>query len=260
MYEHRFRQISMSFVNSPKIARLTHFQFRFALHCLMYSYERWQLPFDEVSLIRTIDRKNVLKMQLGQVRATRALFLGAEVGFFVRAPFDGEDGLLIAEEFRKFESEKTGANAAASPQLALPLPNEMSVLPAPLPRNGLRLDQEKIKHESARTRPEAARPNPTHPDAVMNRSDAKGGESRFARDIESLMASPRGRRLAQFLGMPQMLEEARRSGAEWMRILRDEGAALEELLDQGERCKADMPEGSTRAKFLTARLKQRRAA
>jgi len=55
-----------------------------------------------------------------------------------------------------------------------------------------------------------------------------------------------------------MAEEAERNGAQWLRIIKDEGKELEELLDQGERCRGELKTGKMRAQFLTKRLKERR--
>ncbi len=86
------------------------------------------------------------------------------------------------------------------------------------------------------------------------------GLSRYARSVAELTVGPLGKRLARFLGPAQMESEARQSGAEWRRILSDEAETLAELLEQGERSQGTMPSAKTRAKFLTVRLKQRRAA
>lgn len=99
-------------------------------------------------------------------------------------------------------------------------------------------------------------------EAVGNRARPSGEESpeRFARSIEELKSTPLGKRLVSFIGTGQMLKEAKASGAEWLRILREEAANLEDLLDQGERIRdAELKTGQARAKFLTGRLKQRRA-
>lgn len=111
-------------------------------------------------------------------------------------------------------------------------------------------------HDSARVLPMKAVPVESG-----NRALSSGeGNSRFARSPEVLMKSPLGRRLFTFLGMVQTAEECSRSGAEWERILVEEAEALEQLLDQAERMRAELPTGIAKAKFLTKRLSERRAA
>ena len=106
------------------------------------------------------------------------------------------------------------------------------------------------------TAPESARrPSANAPE---NRARSSGEGTSFARSTEEIAKTKLGRRLAKFIGPTQMVSESQHSGAEWLRILREESACLEELLEQGERTRAEMPNGSTRAKFLTLRLGQRR--
>lgn len=263
MYEHSYRQIPMAFVNSPKTRRMTHFQFRFALLCMMNSTERWQLPFEENALIRMADPYDVLQARNRQVIDCRALFLSADLGFFIRARFRDEEGLVIAEEFRREVAAEKAPNKGAMPQLALPLPDELSVVPR---NNALRLDHEKKKYESPRVAPATSRPNSTHDDAMMNRSDAAGRESgssvnpKFARSPDHFTLTPLGRRLGTFLGRMQMAQEMVQSGAYWQRVLEEDALLLEELLDEGERRAVDFTDGKSRAKFLSKRLKERKAA
>lgn len=115
--------------------------------------------------------------------------------------------------------------------------------------------KESIAPDSARHRQPESRTD-------GNRALSSGNESRerFARSLEEITVSKLGQRLLLFIGPTQMALEARNSGAQWLRIIAEEASELERLLEQGERCHADMPNGKTRAKFLTSRLKQRRAA
>jgi hypothetical protein len=258
MYEHSYRQIPMSFVNSPKTRRMNHFQFRFAMLCMMNSTERWQLPFEENALIRVADPYNVLRARNEQVADCRTLFLSADLGFFIRSRFRDEAGLVIAEEFRRDAAAKAGAQ----PQMALSLPDEFSVVPG---SSGLRLDHDLKESEDPNQRTQVPARPAAMPTAKMNRSDAAGGESKtvnpkFQRSPEALLMSPVGKRLGMFLGRMQMAEECVYRGAYWQRIIEDDADILAELLDQGERCAHEMPEGKTRAKFLSKRLKERKAA
>jgi hypothetical protein len=97
------------------------------------------------------------------------------------------------------------------------------------------------------------------PVAAPGRMDNE--KERFVRSVEELQGSALGKRWARFLGPSQVLIEARESGAEWARIFREEAENLEALLDQGERIReAELKTGLSRAKFLTGRLGERRAA
>lgn len=270
MYEHAYRQIPMSFVNSPKTRRMNHFQFRFAMLCMMNSTERWQLPFEENALIRVADPYNVLKARNEQVADCRTRFLSADLGFFIRSRFRDEAGLVIAEEFRRDVAEKPAAKAGAQSQTVLPLVDEFSVVPG---SSALRLDHDLRKSEDPN--PRTRTPDAAIPTGIMNRSDAVGRESncvnpklmagrepepKFARSPDMLVMSPLGKRLGAFLGRMQMAEECVYRGAYWQRIIEDDTDILSELLDQGERCAHEMPDGKTRAKFLSKRIKERKAA
>ncbi len=71
-----------------------------------------------------------------------------------------------------------------------------------------------------------------------NRALSSGdGPERFARDPDVLQSTKLGKRWGRFLGMSQVIEEARRSGAEWARIMNEEGEAL----DQDIPFRAEMP-------------------
>lgn len=253
----------MSFVLSPKTQGMSDFHFRFAFLCLMHSNERWQLPFSEVSLIRRIDPDNCLRAQLKQVVQCRTLLLSAEVGFFVRAPYHGAEGLLIAEEFRKPEAEARPAKAA-EPQMALSLPHELSVVGS----NAVRLDPKKSKYESGRPTNSATAQARADTNKEGNRSDAAGKESetadfRFSRPVTAIAMLPHGARLVKFIGEPKMSEEAKRSGAYWVDALVNQPTLMDDLLELGERTRSTdsrLATGQGRAEFLSRKLKERTAA
>jgi|LakMenEpi03Aug12_release.lakeMendotaPanAssembly.Ray.scaffolds.fasta_scaffold566416_1 hypothetical protein len=176
-----------------------------------------------------------------------------------------------AEDFAKGASRcgPRKARIEQAEQANLPLP-PMSVLrPAQTQAEKSKpYDYEYVNDndpESARCAP-AKSPAPMRaPAPMMNRSDAAGGESKrvnpkFQRSPDALVMSPLGKRLGTFLGRMQMAEECVYRGAYWQRILSDDPDVLCELLDQGERCASEMPDGKTRAKFLSKRLKERKAA
>lgn len=188
-----------------------------------------------------------------------------------------------AEDFAKGASRcgPRKARIQQAEQANLPLP-PMSVLrPAQTQAEKSKpYDYEYGTDHDPNQRPAEARRPAAMPQRVMNRSDAAEGESKrmnpkpmlppavagrepnpkFARSPDALVMSPLGKRLGTFLGRMQMAEECVYRGAYWQRILEDDAEVLRELLDQGERCAHEMPDSQTRAKFLSKRLKERKAA
>jgi hypothetical protein len=150
--------------------------------------------------------------------------------------------------------------AALGPPVQVPLALADEATLFALPDIGMRVEKKKsTAPESARElRKEAARESRT--DGNRARSSGKESEERFARPIEDITATDLGKRLVRFIGPTQMVEEARKSGARWLQIIVERADEMENLLDQGERCRSEMPNGKTRAKFLTLRLHQRHTA
>jgi hypothetical protein len=94
-----------------------------------------------------------------------------------------------------------------------------------------------------------------------SQTPAASDGAKHARNVELLFGTGLGTRLAKFLGPQQTVEEMTRSGANWLRIVAEHAAELDELLQQGERSASHDPEmktGKGRARFLTRRLSDRR--
>lgn len=124
-------------------------------------------------------------------------------------------------------------------------------------------DGEVIRNQSG-TSDQSGIPSAKPPSELMTPSSLMtdySPESPHARTIVALQASKLGQRLCRFLGPGKTMTEARASGAEWLRILREESDVLECLLEQGERIRdSELKTGDARARFLMRRLKDRRAA
>lgn len=257
MIQHEFRCVPLSMVLSPRVARMTHFQFRFAVLALMNSSERWTLPFNAVHLLRVSDPTDALKARPEQIANIRDAFLCPELGFFIRGRFGAEPGLEIAPEFRRDANNARGAPPA---QMEMVLPSQLHVLP---PANsGLRTEQNKDPESLPQATASSSRPNEAknREKGLQKESTPRAPKARFAKPIEDIGSTPLGKRLIAFIGPMHMISECLKSGAEWQRILRDEAATLADVLEQGERSRETMPEAKTRAKFVTARLGQRRSA
>lgn len=177
---------------------------------------------------------------LGELRARGCLLLATALD---------REWLEVPDRLAYCKGHKAEAALGPPVQLPLAIPKEEPDLFA-VPDIAMRVKQKESKA------PESAR-DPSEPQG--NRALSSGKETSFARSPEEIAQTDLGRRLARFIGAGQMVHEAKQSGAEWMRIIREESKALTDLLEQGERTRAEMPNGATRAKFLTLRLGQRRA-
>jgi hypothetical protein len=181
-----------------------------------------------------------INRSLGELRARGCLFL---------ATSSDREWIEVPDRLAYCKGHK--AEAALGPPVQMPL-----AIPKAEPDLFVMPDIPVRAEKKESKAPESAREPGAPPNG--NRALASGRETSFARSPEEFAQTALGRRLAKFIGPAQMVEEAKQSGAEWMRILREEGTALSDLLDQGERTRAEMPNGATRAKFLTLRLGQRR--
>jgi len=171
----------------------------------------------------------------------------------------GRCWLVISQELQY----KKGENRAAAPEKAeeqeLPMradgTAELFVLPKtgpPLLGTKRECTEKRLDSRKSRIDNDSARPAAEQHQSPSIESD------KFSVPIEELNATTLGRRVGVFLGASQWLREAAASGREWLRILREETAELEEVIDQAERCRVELPNGSTRAKFIIKRLGERR--
>lgn len=197
-------------------------------------------------------------------RIHRALCELRARGCLLLATANGREWLEVADRLAYCKGHKKEHPLAPLAQvpLALKTPPDGTLPLFALPDIGVRAEGEKSKAPESRAseaRGAALPPGGGNRDMRLD-SEKAGNPARFATPIEAITATTLGRRLNKFLGMAQMVTEAQRSGAEWLRILREEGPALEDALEQGERCAGELGNGLTRAKFLTKRLAERRAA
>lgn len=255
MIEELFRQVVFALVRSPFSIGLAHWEFRFAVLCVMYSDERWKLPFHAERLARRADPDNVLKVRIGQIADIRDRWLNPGLGFFIRCDYHGDDGLEIAPQFRRDRSRK--ADDPPPQQMELPIPKGIGLLPAP-PNSPPRVRKDSDSEKEILTDSTlGARSNgpPCQP-ASGNRDVGMGKESgkSFARKVAELVSSPLGRRVHDYIGQPQIVTEMQASGAEWLRIIADEPDSLGEILDTLENSRHLVKTGLHRAQTLTGKL------
>lgn len=257
MIEELFRCMVYEMVRSDFIRGLAHWEFRFAIQCIMYSNERWRLPFHAESLARRADPDNILKVRIGQIADIRDKWLNPELGFFIRCDYHGDPGLEIAPRFRR---DRRKAEEGPPQQMEL-LPQGIDLLPPPNSPLRVRKDSDSEK----KSNPDSfgcGTPVPpvAPPSGSLNRILEGRKAYPFIRTKEQLFAMPMGRRLHDYIGPVQMATELRESGAEWLRICRDETAELADLLETAERTRTDRTTGKHRAQDLTRRLGERRKA